>query len=162
MKKRFESLKTLKSEIQDATQKSVELDNKLKKLEPEKINSATPEENFILIGYFLSGIYSIFEEIFQKVAKEFESKMEDPTKWNSELLNRMALEIEDVRPALILKKSKECLDELRKSRHVFRFSYAHELDWEKMLIVVKRWQNSSNIVYKDVENFLKYLDRIAS
>jgi hypothetical protein len=162
MKKKFESLKALKSEIQDAIQKSVELDNKLKKLEPEKIDSTTSEENLILVGYFLSGIYSIFEEIFQKVAKEFENKMEDRTKWHRELLNRMALEIEEVRPALISKKSKECLNELRKFRHVFRFSYAYELDWEKILIVVKRWNNGSNLVYKDFENFLQKLDEIAS
>lgn len=161
MKKPFESIKTLKSEILDSLEKSLDLQDKLKKLKPENIDSTTSEENLILIGYYLSGLYSNFEDIFLKVAKEFENKLEEPTKWHLEILNRMALEIEEIRPPLISKRSKACLDELRKFRHVFRFSYSYELDWEKMLIVIKRWNEGSHIVYQDIKNFLNYLDKVA-
>ncbi|MFQ5751020.1 MAG: hypothetical protein ACE5HI_03410 [bacterium] len=161
MKKKFESLKILKSEILDSKLKSKELAKKLSKLNPENINSTTSEENLILIGYFLSGIYSSIEEIFIKVAKQFENKIEDPTRWHLDLLNRMALEIEEIRPALISKKSREYLDELRKFRHVFRFSYTFEFDWEKMLIVVKRWQEGRELIYRDIDKFLLQLDQLA-
>jgi len=161
MKKKFETLKILKSEILDSVKKSNELDKKLSKLKPDNISTATSEDTLILTGYYLSGIYATFEEMFVRVAKEFENKIEDPTKWYFELLNRMALEIEEVRPAFLSKKSRDCLDELRKFRHVYRFSYAFELDWEKMLIAVKRWHGGSVFIYKDIEEFLKKIDQIA-
>ena len=161
-RKRFESLKVLKSEILDASEKLDELNQKLLALDPDKIESSTSEEELILIGYFLSGIYSTFEDIFVKVAREFENKVEDPTQWPRELLNRMALEIEEVRPALISKQSKDCLDELRRFRHVFRFSYAFELDWERMLIVAKRWTKNSKPIRQDMERFIDNLDELAA
>jgi hypothetical protein len=152
-------LKVLKAEVLDSLEKIRDLQNKLKNHNPETIDSNTSEDALILIGYYISGIYSNFEDIFLKVARVFENKLEDPTQWHTELLNRMSLDVEEVRPALISKKSKVCLDELRKFRHMFRFSYAFELDWEKMLLVVRRWNQCSQQIFKDVENFLSQIDQ---
>lgn len=160
--KKIENLKVLKSEILDSLNKAKELEQKLRKNNPEKIESTTSEENLIIIGYFLSGIYSNFEEIFTKVAKEFENKIEHPTQWHAELLNRMTLEIEELRPAVISKQSRACLNELLKFRHVFRFSYSFELDWEKILFTVRRWYKGAESVYQDIDVFLNKLDQLAA
>jgi hypothetical protein len=162
MKKKFESLKVLKSETVDALQKLQELDQKFTALQPQNINSATSEKDLIVAGYFLSGIYSVIEEIFVKVAKEFENKVEDPLRWHVELLSRMALEIEEVRPAIISKQSRDYLDELRRFRHVFRFSYAFELKWEKILLAVKHWQKGKKFIYRDLEKFVVQIDQLAA
>ncbi|MFQ5707727.1 MAG: hypothetical protein ACE5HO_09780 [bacterium] len=162
MKNRFESLKTLKSEILDALGKSHEMRNKLAQLEPAKIDENTSEKDLIAIAYYLSGLYSNFEDIFLKVAKEFENKVEEPAKWHAQLLNRMSLDIEDIRLAVISQESRTCLDELRKFCHTFRFSYAFELNWEKMLLAVKQWHRDSQIVYQDIQKFLDFLDKLAA
>ncbi|MCG8606642.1 hypothetical protein MJD09_16865 [bacterium] len=127
-------------------QRSSVLNEKLMVLGPEDISAKTSEKDLILVGYFFAGIYSTFEEIFVKIAREFENKIDDPASWHSEILNRMTLEIEDIRPAVISKESKNCLDELRQFRHVFSFSYAFELNWEKLLIAVKQWSKNSQSI----------------
>lgn len=160
MKRKIETLKVLKSEILDLLQQSKNLDTKLLKLNPEKINAVTPEDDLIVLAYYLSGIYSSFEEIFVKIAKEFENKIEDTTQWHLELLNRMALEIEDIRPAIISRKTQNILDELRRFRHMFRFSYAFRLDWERMRLAIKQWNKESRSIHQDIEDFLKYLDKL--
>ncbi len=161
MKNKFESLKLLKSEIHDGLARVEELNRKLS-LSPEHIDDEVSEEDLIVIGYFLSGIYSTIEEIFVKVAKEFENKIGDSEQWHTELLKRMALEVDEVRPAVISKKTQSCLDELRKFRHVFRFSYAFELQNDKLGLVLKRWVNCRESFKNDVENFLNELDRLAN
>jgi hypothetical protein len=162
MKTKFESLKLLKSEIHEALVRVGELDRKLMTLNPERSSDDVSEEDLIIIGYFLSGIYSTIEEIFVKIAKEFESKIEDSIRWHTELLNRMALDIDEVRPAVISKKSRNCLDDLRKFRHVFRFSYAYELQADKMAIVVKRWLSCRKTIQEDIQKFVSVLDQLAS
>jgi len=162
MTRSFESLKVLKSEILDAQQRLDDLDQKLSALKPNRINGETTEDELILIGYFLSGIYSTFEDIFVKIAKDFENKIEDRGSWHFEILNRMALEIEEVRPAVISKKSRASLDELRRFRHVFRFSYAFELNWEKVLITIRCWFQNSESIQADITNFVNKLDRLAA
>lgn len=110
----------------------------------------------------MSGLYLTIEEIFVKVAKEFENKIEDSIRWHSELLKRMALEVDDVRPAVISKKTRNSLDELRKFRHVFRFSYAFELQADKIQLVVKRWLSCRETFKNDIQKFLSELDHLAN
>lgn len=162
MGNKSEGLKLLKAEILDALRISRENQEKLDALQPEKINKETSENDLILVGYFLSGWYSNFEDIFLKITKEFENKIEDASRWHSELLYRMTLEIEGIRPAVISRKSMKYLDDLLKFRHVFRYSYAFELDWQKMSITIEKWRLGQNLIYKDIENFVNYLDQVAS
>jgi len=158
MTRRVETIKVLKSELRKLLETARELDSKLTSHEAEKLSSTTSEEDLIVVGYYLSGIYSNLEDMFEKIARQFENKIEDTTQWHIELLNRMALEIENIRPALLSETSLKTLDELRRFRHVFRFSYAFELDWEKMFLTVKRWNKQKQRIYKDIDNFIKKLD----
>ena len=162
MTRSLESLKVLKSEILDALESLDDLDQKLSALNPNRINVETTEDELILIGYFLSGIYSTFEDIFVKIAKDFENKIEDRGSWHFEILNRMALDIEEVRPAVISKESRAHLDELRRFWHVFRYSYAFELNWEKIVITIKCWFRNSESIQADITNFVNKLDRLAA
>lgn len=161
MTRTLEQLKTLKAEIIADLEHVEHLDQKLASLAPEQLGRATSEEELILIGYFLSGIYSTFEDIFKKVARVFENKIEDVTRWHAELLRRMTLEVEQVRPALISQASFSSLDELRGFRNVFRYSYAYELDGEKMAIAFRRWQAGKKRVLEDIQAFLNALDKLA-
>lgn len=160
MTRRVETIKLLKSELRKLLETTRELDSKLTTHEPEKLNASTSEEDLIVVGYYLSGIYSNLEDMFEKVARQFENKIEDTTQWHIELLNRMALEIENIRPALLSESSFKTLDELRRFRHVFRFSYTFELDWERMLLTVRRWNEQKQLVYRDIERFIEKLDEL--
>lgn len=89
------------------------------------------------VGYQLHNLYCAFEDLFKIVAETFENHIQDKSKYHQELLKRMAISIEGVRPRLL---SQECcllLDNLRSFRHLFRHAYSYELDERKLKIVLE-------------------------
>ena len=56
------------------------------------------QEQMIAVAYYLHNLYCAFESIFQRVAEGVENRISDRTIWHAELLRRMTLDIEGVRP----------------------------------------------------------------
>ena len=83
------------------------------------------------LGYTLHNIYNAFENYFLRVAKYFENSLEN-LEWHKDLLDRMSLEVEGVRPALLDRAHRDQLHELRRFRHVFRNIYDTTLDPERV------------------------------
>ena len=159
MQKKYEYIKLLKSEILSLTEKITGLETKLfLKLEKQAKRRSIPEEEIITISYYISGIYSFYEDLFQKIANTFENTISDKTMWHSELLNRMSLTIENIRPKVISPENLEILNELRRFRHVFRYSYSFELKWEKIKELATNWKNYSKRIKDDIDCFIKFLD----
>lgn len=52
-------------------------------------------------AYQLHNFYSAVEDLLQLVAAAFENSIADLSRWHSQLIRRMTLEIEGVRPALL-------------------------------------------------------------
>lgn len=80
------------------------------------------------LGYQLHNLYCAFEDLFKIVAAAFENHIEDKSRYHLELLKRMAIPIEGIRPALLSQESYTLLDNLRSFRHFFRHAYSYELD----------------------------------
>jgi uncharacterized protein YutE (UPF0331/DUF86 family) len=79
------------------------------------------------LGYQLHNLYGALEDLFQEIARTFENRVEDSSRYHRELLKRMALEIPGIRPAVLSAESHSLLNELRGFRHVFRHAYDYEL-----------------------------------
>lgn len=120
----------------------------------------TREEQAIVIGYYLHNLYNAFESIFQRVAETFENDIVDSSRWHALLLRRMTLDIEDVRPRLLSDEVYQCLDELRRFRHLFRSMYTSNLDVERLRLVVQKARTLEDLYRADVERFLTYLDEL--
>jgi len=76
--------------------------------------------------------YFGLERVFEKIASAVDSSQPQGINWHKELLNQMALEIPNVRPAVISEKSRELLDPYRGFRHVSRNVYTYHIMPEKM------------------------------
>jgi uncharacterized protein YutE (UPF0331/DUF86 family) len=109
------------------------------------------------LAYQLHNLYSAFEDLFRIVANHFENQISDQTGWHKELLSRMKMQIEGIRPALISEPAYELLNELRGFRHVFRHAYGYELEPEKIKIVLKKALALKKIYKKDTAGFLEQL-----
>jgi hypothetical protein len=106
------------------------------------------------VGYQLHNLYCAFEDLFKIVAETFENHIQDKSKYHQELLRRMAISIEGIRPRLL---SQECfllLDNLRSFRHLFRHAYSYELDERKLKIVLEDAFTLRKIYPNDVNVFL--------
>ncbi len=85
-----------------------------------------------------------------RVSKFFENDL-DKTSWHKDLVNRMSIEIKDVRPRLFDRTFAYKINELRAFRHVFRYIYQSELDIFKL----KNLNNKVPGIIKSFKNFHK-------
>jgi hypothetical protein len=159
----YETLQTLKSELLALLERVQELDSKLQGYTDQyPAPQLLPEAVLITVSYLLNSIYSCFEDQFLKVAKVFENRVENPASWHRELLERMQLIVEGVRPRVLGRPAFRLLNELRGFRHVFRSSYSFELDEERVRLVLRRWEKGKAVIYKDVQSFIDQLTEMAS
>lgn len=113
--------------------------------------------NLESLAYQLHNLYCAFEDLFKIIAQFFENHIEDKSKYHRELLWRMKISIEGIRPALLSKTSYKLLDSLRAFRHVFRHAYSYELDQQKVAIIVEDVLKLKDLYQKELDHFLKQL-----
>ncbi|MDP3177731.1 MAG: hypothetical protein Q8M76_07495 [Spirochaetaceae bacterium] len=109
---------------------------------------------YAALGYTLHNLYNAFEGYFFRIAKFFENDIADPI-WHRGLLERMTLNIEGVRPALVDIAMSQRIEELLKFRRVFRNIYKSPLVPAKVEFANKAAQNLA----ADFSEFhLRFLD----
>ncbi len=109
------------------------------------------------LGYQLHNLYCAFEDLFKIVADFFENRIEERVRYHSELLRRMKISIERVRPALLSEESYRLLDSLRAFRHFFRHAYSYDLDPRKVALVVEDALKLKGLYQRDIDHFLEQL-----
>jgi hypothetical protein len=83
------------------------------------------------LGFTLHNAYGVLENYFLRIAKFFEDNL-PPDRWHRALVERMALEIPGIRPALFTDgAAKRGVLELLKFRHRIRNLYGEDLDPRK-------------------------------
>ncbi|NSW76486.1 MAG: hypothetical protein HPY68_06880, partial [Candidatus Atribacteria bacterium] len=113
------------------------------------------------LAYQLHNLYCAYEDLFRIVAGFFENTIDDQRKYHTELLKRMTLFIEGIRPALISEESFKLLNNLKSFRHFFRHAYGYELDKRKIAIVLDDAQKLKETFRLDLERFLVSLPRVS-
>ena len=151
-----ETMRVLKADIAAARQAIERLYAQLSRYE----GASASEEQTIVIAYYLHNLYSAFEDVFQRVAETFENQVSDRTQWHAQLLRRMTLDIEGIRPQLLGSEAFNCLDELRRFRHVFRSAYAVSLDPERLVLVSEKARRLHAVYGDDFDRFVSYLDQL--
>jgi len=106
-------------------------------------------------------LYMAFEHIFERVAETFENQITDKSQWHAQLLRHMTLDIPEMRPRLVGDETYECLDELRRFRHVFRSAYTLKLDAERLKLVINRARRLRELYPGELSRFGQFLDQIA-
>ncbi|MBI2266233.1 MAG: hypothetical protein HYU64_13870, partial [Armatimonadetes bacterium] len=127
----------------------------------EEIRLTEPEsrEKTSHLAYLLHNLYCSLEDLFQEVAKTFENRVEDPSRYHRELLKRMCMEIPGIRPRLLSEAGFRVLDELRGFRHIFRHAYDYELSPAKTADLKNRTVGGWDAVQADLMIFANFLER---
>ena len=108
------------------------------------------------MGYQLHNLYGAFEQLFEEVARFFENQI-DEVRYHADMIRRMQLEIQGIRPALLSAETASDLDELRRFRHLFRHAYAAELDPDKVADLAAQAVRTQRAFARDFERFLARL-----
>ncbi len=150
-------IRTLKASLTADSQAIAEIYAALNRYPEELAN----EEQLIAAGYYLHNLYSAFESIFQRIAEVFENHIDDQATWHAELLHRMTLDIDGIRPRLVSPEAYDGLDELRRFRHLFRSAYRIHLDPERLALVRRKAKSLEQVYAQDMARFQAFLDQLS-
>lgn len=118
------------------------------------------DEELIVVAYYLHNLYCAFESIFRRIAEVFGNQIPERAGWHAELLRRMTLDIEGIRPQLPSDEAYDSLDDLRRFRHLFRSAYRLHLDTERLALVRRKAHALEQVYLADMERFLAFLDSL--
>jgi|GEM_PF-162800 len=104
-------------------------------------------------GYWLHNLYCAFEDLFKIIAAFWENHVINDGGFHANLLKRMRVPIEGMRPAVLSAQSYASLDELRGFRHVFRHAYSFGLDDQRVLFLLRRVIEKRDFIIKDLQEF---------
>lgn len=113
------------------------------------------------LGYTIHNVYGVMENYCLRVAKFFENGLEG-TSWHKELMHRMTISIDTLRPALFDQKTYLLVDELRSFRHLFRNLYARPLDPERTRLVQRKVAPAVQAFVDSHQQFTRKLEVIAA
>jgi hypothetical protein len=105
----------------------------------------------------IHSFYSGIERVLEKIAYAVEGSLPQGVNWHQELLDQMALEIPNVRPAVISSKTREQLDPYRGFRHVVRNVYTYHISPDKMKPLAKGIRPVFKQVEKELAAFSRFI-----
>lgn len=103
--------------------------------------------------------YTCIETFMFRVSQVFENNL-DKEAWHKQLLYKMSLNIESIRPALLSKQSYLPLEELLRFRHFRRYYFSFDYDWDKLTLIDKKYVLAIAHVVIDINKFVEYLHKI--
>ena len=131
--------------------------NQFYELNKNMINSST---TLRVLGSILHDFYTCIENVFRKIAINIEDELPTDPAWHSTLLNRMNLNIPNIRKHVIDDDLKDILYDFLRFRHIFRNIYGFKLNWGKMGHLVESIENTQRQVNKQITDFLEFLNKI--
>ena len=119
-----EQLETIRSSIEDALNKEI--------TRLERTSWAA-----LVIAGLLENYYTCAESIFLRISQYFENSL-DSARWHADLLQKMTLDIEGVRPRAVAPQDEPALRELLRFRHFKRNYFDLDYDWDRIDFLVKK------------------------
>ncbi|HEX30324.1 hypothetical protein J7M22_07680 [Candidatus Poribacteria bacterium] len=114
-------------------------------------------ENLYVFALKAQQFYTALEDLFKEIARVFENRVEDPTRFHRELLVRMNTEVPEIRMAVIDERAFRFLDRLRRFRHFIRHAYDYELDREEIEKLQKMFREDFEVLREDLNRFLEFV-----
>jgi len=108
-------------------------------------------------GSVLQDFYNACERIFEYIARNINSKIEESPRWHKKLLNQMRLKLEGLRPPVISTKLAAELEEYLSFRHLYRNIYGFELESERIDKLSEKFDSVCENFKKEINLFLSNL-----
>ncbi|MDI6794259.1 MAG: hypothetical protein QME81_15585 [bacterium] len=152
----FKILPAFEAEVRDQLK---EIDKVYQRVEKRSHDFKKNPERTESLSYQLHNLYCAFEDLFRIVAEHFENSITDKERWHAELLKRMKIEVEGIRPAFISEDIYVILDKLRAFRHRFRHAYTYDLDPDEIELVLEKAIRLKGIYQTEAERFLNLIKK---
>ena len=150
--------RTLLGELQAGLRALAKLESFLLAYERDSLRTGRRgTEQALALTQALGNYYTCLETSFFRISQLFENDLPS-THWHQALLEKMAMEIPEVRPAVIGQTTYQALLELLRFRHFSRYYYAIDCDWEKLDYLLAKFKQVAQPVRQQVDAFAKILE----
>lgn len=105
--------------------------------------------------------YSGLERLFELIARHVDQHLPEGEMWHRDLVQQMAQEMANVRPAVISREKASSLDELRRFRHLVRNVYTFNLVPDKMKTLISDLPGLWSQVQAELLAFADFLSELA-
>ena len=139
--KELENIAKLAEELKDATKHRARANNRR------------------LQGSILHDFYNCCERVFRRIATDINGGFGQAESWHKELLYRMTIEVEGIRPQVISEDLAAELDDYLSFRHVFRNIYGFELRGERLDRLVAKFGRISQSFREQITEFLTKMEK---
>jgi hypothetical protein len=114
-----------------------------------------PEQSATLsvVAVSIHHFYGASEGIFERIARAFEGLPERYDRWHQELLERMSLGIDGIRPAVLRRHTAHALAPVLSFRHFFRHAYAVAFDARRLQLVAEDAERAEKLLREDLDAF---------
>ena len=120
-----------------------------------------PDAYIDSVALNLHGFYSGVERLFELIATQVDDATPEGEAWHRQLIDQMAHEVSETRPAVLDEFVASALDEFRKFRHLVRNVYTIHLDSERMRVLVEVLPSLWEQLQKDFLAFADFLDELS-
>jgi len=105
----------------------------------------------------LHSFYSGLERIFVIIARQLDQVFPSGERWHRDLLEQMAEERLEERPAVLSVRTLDLLDDFLAFRHLIRSLYAFELDVERLRYLIDQLPEAFFCIKQDLGSFCELL-----
>ncbi len=151
-----EKMRLLQAEIKNSLNSIEEIYRHLEAIDIQANDSSQD----IVLAYYLHVLYGTFENIFVRIAETFENTLTNQTRWHSQLLRQMSLDVMPVRPPVISRETYTHLNELRSFRHLFRNAYLLQFDPDRLNMVLSAAHKLRSTYPADFRRFMDFLEQL--
>jgi hypothetical protein len=106
----------------------------------------------------LHGFYNGVERAFEAIGRELDGSVPSGQHWHRDLLEQMAYNLRDVRPAVIRLETRDALEPYLRFRHLIRNLYTWDLDPNLLAQRLAALQPTLDALDMDLETFKQFLE----
>ena len=113
----------------------------------------------VYLAEIMEDTYTCTETLFLRISQFFENSISQD-RWHQDLLEKMRLEIPDIRKAVIAEQTFILLQEILRFRHFKRYYFELEYDWNKLDFLQNTYEKMMPLLKKDIDQFGAFLQAL--
>jgi len=119
---------------------------------PAEAGAAPDRGERIVLAQILENTYTAVETALLRISQGFDNTL-NPERWHANLLDKMLLEKQGVRPRVLSDESHRLLTELMRFRHFKRYYLELDYDWEKLRFLLSVLRRCLPLVRAELSAF---------
>jgi len=128
----------------------------------DKATRTSDDDYWDGVALNLHGFYVGIEHIFEDIARTFDDSLPSGAEWHRDLLLQMSADLSEIRPPVIDRATRHCLDDYRGFRHVVRNVYTFNLRPARLKALVATLPDCFQNVSASLDEFADFLKQLES